>query len=118
MDTGPRLSAVIRETIAAAPSETRRRAAFGVIAWIGLIALQALDSANAPGASGAAELLSAVSGSAGALLFVLPHLLEASASVRAGQPIEAPRTEPFRRLLIAPPALALASASLLRAGIA
>jgi two-component system sensor histidine kinase AlgZ len=118
METGPRLSTVIREAMAAAPRETRRTAAFGVIAWLGLIALQAFDSANAPGAVGASEFLSAVCGSAGGLLFIVGHLLEASASARAGTALDAPRTEAFRRLLIALPAIALASASLLAAAIA
>ena len=54
---GPPLRVILREAVARAPRETKRIVAFGVCAWIGVIAPQAYDSADA---AGVAEFLSAV----------------------------------------------------------
>jgi signal transduction histidine kinase len=114
----PSLWWILREAVAGAPRETQRTVAFGVCAWIGLIALQAYDSADTPGAAGLAEFLSAVCASAGGMLFLFGSLLEAGAEVAPAAGRDAPRAETFRRLLIALPVIALAAASLLAAAMA
>ena len=115
---GPSIWTIVREAVTRAPRDTKRMVGFGVVAWVGIIALQAYDSAGTSGASGVAEFLSALCGSAGGMLFMFGSLLEAGAEVTPADGRDAQRAEAFRRLLIALPAIALMAASLLAAAMA
>jgi signal transduction histidine kinase len=113
---GPPLATILRDAVNRVSPATKRTAALGALAWIALIGLQAYDSAHTGGIPGLVEFLSALSGSAGGMLFVFGNLLEASVS--AGDGMDPVRTESHRRLLIALPAVALTAASFLAVGIA
>ena len=99
----PTVAASLRASIAAAPASVRRSGVAALVIWLAMMAVQAVDSWRGTGVPATVEFLSALFGSAGAVLLALTGAFSRS-------------TE--RRVLIALPAVGVVSAALLSAAVA
>ena len=114
---GPSVIGILAETLRRLPTSTRRGIRYVLLAYVGVLALQAWDSRDGEGARGLAELVSVMVGTAGFLLLGLAHVLRAAAEPQPGRAAHTDSTA-VRKILMTLPLVGTVAAMLLSCAVA